>query len=184
MTKAGIVIAVLIGFSSLAEANSISLRTGELFTTARAKLYTDGWRADPAAHSATGEYDGVDRLLVQAGYSEIDYCSLGKTFCVLQYKRGNSCLRLHIQGEEIRLMKVERWSDDCREKGPSEGQNILPADVRYIAQWLKECEDFEQCKGADAFLQRLKKRYAKNPAILKILGTYHNPAEIYPSPQK
>ncbi|EEF26806.1 conserved hypothetical protein [Ricinus communis] len=116
---------MVLGFASMAKAKPIALHVGAPFTTARAKLYAAGWRADPAAHAATGDYDGVDRLLVHAGYFEVDYCSLGKTFCVLQYIRGNACLRLHTQGEEIRLMKVERWTDDCREKWPGEGQTYF-----------------------------------------------------------
>lgn len=184
MTRARIAMAVLVGFSSLAESKPFTLHTGELFTAARSKLYSDGWMADPAAHAATGEYDGLDRLLVQAGYSEVDYCSVGKSFCVLQYTRGNACLRLYTQGEEIRSMRVERWTNACREKGPIEGENLLPADVRYIAQWRKECADFEHCKGADIFLLKLKKKYAQNPAIMKVLKTYDTSVEIYPSPRK
>jgi hypothetical protein len=115
--------AIFLGFISLAQSTPLALHTGERFTIARAKLYAYGWRADPAAHAATGEYDGFDRLLVQAGYAEVDYCSIGKSFCVLQYTKGNACLRLHTRGEEIRLMTVERWTNECREKGPNEGEN-------------------------------------------------------------
>jgi len=184
MTHTWIAMVFLAGLASLAESRTLALNTGDRFITVRTKLYADGWRADPAAHASTGEYDGLDRLLVQAGYAEVDYCSVGKSDCVLQYTKGSACLRLHTQGEEIRSMKLERWTDECREKGPSEAQNLLPADVRYMAQWRNECADFEQCKGADAYLLRLRKKYAQNTAVMKILKAYNRPVEIYPDTKK
>lgn len=184
MKKGTIAIALLFEFISLAQAQSVGLNVGDAFTKARVKLHADGWRADPQAHAATGEYAGLDRQLIQSGYSEVDYCSVGSSFCVLQYTKDKACLRLHTQGEEIRSMKVERWSDDCRERGANEGEHLLPADVRYIAQWRNDCENFEQCKGADAFLLKLKRTYARHPAIMKVLSSYDNPVEIYPSSKK
>src|ERR1700712_3366836 len=103
MKRFAIAIAALVSFTSLARAELVTLDVeklvGEPFTKARMKLHTDGWRADPLAHAATGEYMGLDRQLVQSGYSEVDYCSVGKSFCVLQYTKGNACLRLHTEGE-------------------------------------------------------------------------------------
>lgn len=180
MNKGTIAIALLVGFTSLAQANPVALNVGEPFTKAREKLYVDGWRADPLAHVATGEYMGLDRQLVQSGYSEVDYCSVGKSFCVLQYTKGKECLRLHTQGEQIHLMKVERWSSDCRERGVSEAPNMLPADVRYIAQWRNDCENFGQCKGVDDYLLKLKKKYARDAAVMKVLRGYGNSAGVKP----
>lgn len=178
MNKGAIAIAVLVGFTSLAQAEPVALNVGELFTKARETLYADGWRADPLAHLATGEYMGLDRQLVQRGYAEVDYCSVGESFCVLQYTKGKVCLRLHTQGEQIHSMKVERWSIDCREPGASEGENFLPGDVRYIAQWRNDCENFGQCKGVDGFLLTLKKKYARDPAVMKVLRLYDKPVEV------
>lgn len=175
MNKVTLAIAGLVGCMSLAHAGQVALSVGEPFIKARAKLYAEGWHADPGAHYATGEYMGLDRQLVQSGFAEVDYCSVGKSFCVLQYTKGETCLRLHIQGERIRSMKVEHWSNDCRERGPGEEANILPADVRYIAQWRNDCENFGQCKGSDRFLLKLKKKYAGDPVVMKVLNTYRNP---------
>jgi hypothetical protein len=188
MKKLAIAITVLVSFMSPALAELVTLDLekllGEPFTKVRAKLYADGWRPDPLAHAATGEYMGLDRQLVQSGYSEVDYCSVGKSFCVLQYTKDNACLRLHTQGEEIRTMKVHSWSSDCREQGANEGANLLPADVRYAAQWRGDCDNVEQCKGADGFLLKLKKKYARDPAILKVLRSYDDPVEVSPSARK
>jgi hypothetical protein len=184
VNKGTIAIAVLVGFTSLAQAERVAIKVGEPFTKARTKIHAVGWRADPLAHAATGEYMGLDRQLVQSGYSEVDYCSVGKSFCVLQYTKGKACLRLHTQGEQIRSMKVERWSNDCRKPGVGEGANLLPADVRYIAQWRNDCENFGQCQGVDGFLYKVKKKYARDPAIMKVLRSYDNPVEVSPSSQK
>lgn len=184
MSKGSIAIAVLVSFTSLTQAEEIGLNVGEPLSKARGTLHADGWRADPLAHAATGEYMGLDRQLVQSGYPEVDYCSVGHSSCVLQYTKGKACLRLHTQGEQIRSMKVERWSGDCRERGASEGMNLLPADVRYIAQWRNDCENFGQCEGVDGFLLKLKKKYARDPAIMKVLRSYNNPLEVAPRTEK
>src|SRR5213075_1768221 len=126
---------MLVVLASNALANSAELQAGESFLKARARLGAAGWRADTRSHLASGEYMGLDRLLVQSGYSEVDYCSVGKSFCVLQYIKGEACLRVHTQGEQIISMKVEHWSNDCRERGANEQSQVPPADVRYLAQW-------------------------------------------------
>lgn len=184
MNKGMIVTAVLCSLTSFAQTEPVALHVGESFTNAREKLYVNGWRADPLAHVATGEYMGLDRQLVQNGYFEVDYCSVGKALCVLQYTKGKECLRLHTQGEQIHSMKVEHWSSDCRERGVREGEDILPADVRYIDQWRRDCEDFGQCKGIEDSLRKLKKKYARDTKVMKVLGSYDNPVEFNRSPPK
>jgi hypothetical protein len=84
-----------------------------------------------SAHAANGDYMGLERQLMQRGYSEVEVCSLGLSFCILQYTKGKECLRLQTQGEQIRFMKVDRWSNECRDQGEDDGQILLPADVRY-----------------------------------------------------
>lgn len=180
MSKVTIAIAALVGCASLVRAEPIALKVGEPFTIARARLYADGWRADSMAHAATGEYMGLDRQLVQQGYSEVDYCSVGKSFCVLQYTKREACLRLHTQGEQIRFMKVERWSNECRERGPAEVANVLPAEVRYMAQSRSDCENYGQCEGSEHYLLNLKKKYARDPAVMKVLRSIEDPVEVNP----
>ena len=179
-----IAIAVFVGCNSFAHAAPVALTIGEPFTKARAKLYADGWRADSFAHAATGEYMGLDRELVENGFPEVDYCSVGKSFCVLQYTKGAACLRLHTQGEHIRWMKVESWSNDCRQHGPDEEANVLPSDARYFVQWRNDCEDYGQCKGVDRFLIQLKKKYASNPVVMQTLNSYKYPVEAKASARK
>ncbi|QJE02742.1 hypothetical protein HH212_24320 [Massilia forsythiae] len=162
----------LIVATSIAQAASPALGVGEPFIKAQEKLQAEGWRADLSAHAASGEYTGVERQLVQDGFAEVDYCSLGESLCVFQYIRNNACLRLHAKGEETRSMKIESWSNQCREKGASEDVNPLPADVRYAMQWRGDCDNFGQCEGMNEYLRNLEKKYAGQPAILKLLGAY------------
>jgi hypothetical protein len=177
VNRASVSIALLAACNTFAHAAPLALNIGEPFAKARAELYANGWRADPLAHAASGEYMGLDRELVQSGFTEVDYCSVDKSLCVLQYTKGTACLRLHTRGEHIRWMKVESWSDDCRERGTDEVAHLPPSDVRYLAQWRNECENYGRCEGIDRFLVRLKKKYARNPAIINILKSYEYPVE-------
>lgn len=175
---------MLAGFTSVALANSTVLQIGESFVKARARLTAAGWQADPGSHLSSGEYMGLDRLLIQSGYSEVDYCSVGKSFCILQYTKDGACLRVHTQGEQIRSMKVERWSSDCRDRGADEQGQQPPADVRYLIQWKRDCEKFGQCRGIDSYLLKLKKKYRQDHEIMTILNVYKSPAKVASSPKR
>lgn len=182
MIKIAITLTVLIGYASLAHADSAMPQVGEKFVEAQTRLHADGWRADPGSHASSGEYMGLDRLLVQSGYPEVDYCSVGKSFCTLQYVKGKACLRVQTQGEQISEMKVERWSNACRDRRADEQTHVLPADVRYVAQWKGDCEKFGQCDGFDAYLRAAKKKYAQDAEVMRVLNTYETSAEIGPGP--
>jgi len=177
VTKIAFTLAVLIGYASLAQADSAMPQIGEKFVDVRTRLHAGGWRADPGSHASSGEYTGLDRLLVQSGYLEVDYCSVGKSFCTLQYVKVHRCLRVQTQGEQISEMKVERWSNACRERGADEQAHVQPADVRYLAQWKSDCENFGQCHGIDAYLRAAKKKYARDPAVMKVLNSYETSVE-------
>jgi len=149
--------ATMIGLASLAPASSNAQQIGESFVKARAHLFANGWQADPRSHLSSGDYMGVDRILVQSGYLEVDYCSVGKSFCTMQYIKDDACLRLQTQGEQIQTMKVEHWSNDCRERGAEEPEQALPADARYLRQWNNDCEQYGVCRGLNAYVLKLKK---------------------------
>lgn len=181
MKNIPIVIAMLVGFAPIALANSTVLKVGAPFVKARASLIAAGWQADPHSHLASGEYMGLDRMLVQNGYPEVDYCSVDKSLCVLQYIKGYRCLRIQTQGEEIRSMKVEMWSNDCRERGADEQDQKPPADVRYLAQWKNDCENFGQCRGINAYFLKLKKKYRRDHEIMTILNAEKLPDQAEPN---
>ena len=175
MNKIVTTLMVLAVYASLAQADSAMPQAGEKFVNARTRLLAAGWRADPLSHASSGEYMGLDRLLIQSGYLEVDYCSEGKSFCTLQYLKAGVCLRVQTQGEQIPAMKVERWSNECRERRADEPAHLLPADVRYLAQWRSDCENFGKCHGIDAYLRTVKKRYARDPEVTKVLNAYATP---------
>jgi hypothetical protein len=155
MNRIVVTILALLAASSLVQAAPVALKAGEPFINARKQIYAAGWRADPLAHLSTGEYMGLERQLMERGYTEVDSCSEGLSFCIFQYTKGDACLRLQTQGEPIRVMKVDQWSSECRDRGADEEKNMLPADVRYLIQWRKDCELAGECQRANRFLLEL-----------------------------
>jgi hypothetical protein len=113
---------------------------------------------------------GTDRDLAQSGYWAVDYCSLGRVLCVHQYVKGRECLRVTTQGEQIRFMRVQRWNNECRERGPNEVAKALPGDVRYLRQWRDECESEKECRRAERFARWLEKKYVQNLDVLRALS--------------
>lgn len=67
-------------------------------------------------------------------------------------------------------MKVDHWSNECRERGPDEEENSPPADVRYFIQWREDCELAGECQRTNHFLLKLKKKYVNDSAIMEILS--------------
>lgn len=171
---------LLVFFSTISRAEAVTLKSGESFTYARSKIYGAGWRADLRAHAAVGEYAGMDRRLIERGFDEVDYCSVGETFCVLQYTRGKSCLRLQTQGEQIEAMKVVSWSDECRERAADEPVEVLPAEARFALQRREDCETFGDCDGLEAALRKLKRDYARNRSAIKALRSNGQKTSVVP----
>ncbi len=180
MKTALIVLVLLTEFIAVATAAPLPLKVGEPFVVTRARLYAQGWRPDMSAH-AVGEYSALERDLIRGGYPEVDHCSVGKSSCNLHYIKGSECLQLQTQGEQIRWMKVETWTNDCRPRAKDEPADLLPSDVRFFVQWRRDCDDFGMCDGVDAFSKVVKRRYARNPAISKILKSYDLAAEARPN---
>ena len=81
-------------------------------------------------------------------------------------------------------MKVEGWSNACRERRADEQANMLPADIRYLAQWKSECENFGQCDGIEAYFRATKKKYARDPEVTRVLNTYETSVEVAPRPNR
>lgn len=160
---------LIVSLASISRAATLPLKKGEAFVLAKSKLHSAGWRADPHSHAGVGEYFGVDRRLIEGGFDEVDYCSLGKTFCVFQYKRAQSCLRMHTEGEQITAMRVVSWSSECRARASDEIPILLPAEVRFLLQRRGECEQFGDCDGIDAYSRKVEKKYARNREIMKAL---------------
>ena len=180
MRLATLPLGYVLACSLMADAGAALLAKGEPFIDARKRLIALGWHADPMSHARPGDYIGLERVLLQEGFPEVDYCSGGKTFCVLQYVKGSSCLRLQTQGENIRQMKVQSWSNDCRERFPDEPTDALPNDARYLLQWRQLCEDFGQCAGLDIYSRNVKEKYKNNEEISTRLANVETPPESRP----
>jgi hypothetical protein len=155
---------VAICASSPAFALPSTIKPGDRFTVAAAKLREAGWLPDPQAHAFAGEYFGTDRELVRRGYPEVDFCSVDTAHCVYQYVKGSGCLRLKTLGEQIERMRVVGVSNQCRDKG-SDDSVVLPGDVRLLMQWQMECDRFDNCEGLPAYHTRLTRKYARDQRI-------------------
>ncbi|MGZ3183761.1 MAG: hypothetical protein ACXU8N_15095 [Telluria sp.] len=169
MTNAFVMAVLYVTLGASAEENATPPKVGEVFTIARVRLLAAGWAPDPGAHLASGEWMGLDRDLMEAGYPEVDFCSVDTAQCVLQYVKDSHCVRLQTRGEAISTMVVENWTSECRTMRPDEPATNPPADVRYLTQWRKDCEEFGHCRGMDRFLRNLKKKYAGDPVISRLL---------------
>jgi hypothetical protein len=96
---------------------SPSLKVGEPFLSARAKILRSGWHPIPMHANENYEYWGTERVLNDQKFVEVDFCSVDAgSLCVLYYMKGTKCLRLGTVGEQLKYMKVTRWTEECPEK--------------------------------------------------------------------
>jgi len=87
------------------------LKKGMSFLAARKLLVHKGWR--PIKSNA--DYGGTEKILIDAHIEEAESCAMDKAVCRFNYKKGDKCLRLFTQGEEIKDMRVYEWTNDCPE---------------------------------------------------------------------
>jgi hypothetical protein len=99
---------------------NLSLKVGEPFLSARAKILRSGWRPMGMHSNGEYEYSGTERVLADRKFSEVDYCSTDAgSLCVLYYSKGTKCLRLGTVGEQLKYMEVTRWTEECPAVKPS-----------------------------------------------------------------
>jgi hypothetical protein len=95
-------------------AQNLSLKVGEPFLSARAKILRSGWRPMRMHSNEDYEYSGTERVLADRKFLEVDYCSTDAgSLCVLYYSKGTKCLRLGTVGEQLKYMEVTRWTEEC-----------------------------------------------------------------------
>jgi len=105
-------------------AGDLALKTGENFSKARQYLVASGWKP-VISHKMLGDMEkrswGDARLLFDAGFDEIEYCSgTGREFCFFNYRTGRSCLRVTTAGEyrkELDSPKILRWKEGACQAG-------------------------------------------------------------------
>jgi hypothetical protein len=114
-------IAVLPLMASAADAR-IRIHEGQSFVAARKVLLSDRWRPIPMHTGGGYAYEGVEKHLIKRGFNEVDGCSIDSSRCILFYKKGPRCLRLDTIGEQVAIMKVVQWSDECPDAPPRKAE--------------------------------------------------------------
>ncbi len=95
-------------------AESPSLKVGESFLIARARIVRSGWHPTRMRKPDDYEYVGAEKELADRKFLEVDSCSMDAgALCILYYSKGGKCLRVDTVGEQLKDMKVTRWSDEC-----------------------------------------------------------------------
>jgi hypothetical protein len=95
-------------------AESPSLKVGESFLVARRRIVRSGWRPTRMHANDQYEYSGAEKELADHQFLEVDSCSMDAgALCILHYSKGTRCLRVDTVGEQLKDMKVTRWTDEC-----------------------------------------------------------------------
>jgi hypothetical protein len=89
------------------------LKEGELFTKTRAQLLRDKWKPIPMNLHNKYAYEALAQKLVNQKFTEVEACSVDTSNCDFFYKKDGKCLRLDTIGEQIKIMKVVQWSNEC-----------------------------------------------------------------------
>jgi hypothetical protein len=114
--------AMLATFISVAHADGVPIQNGWNLSHARAVLMRDGW--EPVRtflryrDGSLQKQFGDSRIILQAGYPEMEYCSgTGLNYCFLNYRKHHVCVRMETQGEYHpefhREPIVVGWTHEC-----------------------------------------------------------------------
>jgi hypothetical protein len=113
---------LVIVFPSVVHAKE--LRKGMPFIAARKLLIQKGWRPINVHEGENSRYmGGIDGTLIDADILEVESCAMDKALCIFNYKKGNKCIRVFTQGEEIKDIRVTHWKFECSEIIPM-GQSL------------------------------------------------------------
>ena len=94
-----------------ANAAALPINRGMSFEIARKVLIQNGWKPNQT-HS--GEF-GVERLIKEKGFVEIESCTMGVQYCSFNYTKNNTCLGVATVGEELENMRIYSWNFECPE---------------------------------------------------------------------
>lgn len=94
--------------------DSPTLKVGELFLFARARILRAGWHPIRMHNDDDYEYFGAEKELADRKFLEVGSCSMDAgALCILFYSKETKCLRINTVGEKLNEMKVTRWTDEC-----------------------------------------------------------------------
>lgn len=95
------------------------LKKGMSFIAARKLLIHKGWQPINVHEGEKSRYmGGIDGTLINAHILEVESCAMDKAICIFNYRKGNMCIRVFTQGEEIKDMRVTHWKYECPEINP------------------------------------------------------------------
>lgn len=90
------------------------LATDEPFLRARARVIQNGWKPARLRAKSGYSYDGAEKQLAARKIFEVDTCSMDAgANCIFYYRKKQHCLRIDTIGEQVRDMKVTRWTQEC-----------------------------------------------------------------------
>jgi hypothetical protein len=113
LVKEIVIMMLLVGIVFPVTVYAKQLKKGMTLSAARTLLIHKGWRAVNIHDGEKHEYVGIENLLIKANFKEVESCAIDKAVCIFNYKKGDKCLRLFTQGEEIKSMRVISWTCDC-----------------------------------------------------------------------
>lgn len=93
---------------------NLAMRVGEQFLVVRARILRNSWQPIRMHINDDYEYFGAEKELADRQFLEVDSCSMDAgALCILYYGKGRECLRVDTIGEQLKDMKVTRWTDEC-----------------------------------------------------------------------
>lgn len=95
-------------------AHETEIRLGESFLKARSRLFKQGWMPIHMHDKDSYVLSGSETLLAQRKIYEVDSCSMDLGVnCIFYYRKRQECMRIDTLGEEVKDMKISRWSREC-----------------------------------------------------------------------
>ena len=90
-------------------AAQMPLQVGMAVREARGLVLRAGWRPQAAPKPAPEADWGTERTLRAAGLRETQACAMDSAVCLLHYRRGERCLSLAFEGEQVPDMRLQDW---------------------------------------------------------------------------
>lgn len=94
------------------------LENGNNFLKARNRLLGQKWQPVDLHRHDQYEFLGVEKILRRRKIPEVESCAMDRAICIFNYRKGQQCLRIFTQGEQVDDMQIVHWSTDCAPQDP------------------------------------------------------------------
>jgi hypothetical protein len=113
ITKSNVILFLFFVIISPISLQADELKKGIPFLSARKFLIKQGWHPIIVDKGKYFVFSKTEKVILNAHIIELESCAMDRHLCIFNYKKDETCLRLLVEGLDIKEMHVYKWTYEC-----------------------------------------------------------------------